>query len=103
MSTLADISPKLTRISLSGYRDRLSEIHIRLSANEESLFAINCFKFHELKIFFGIPLSLPFFEACGPHLQVLDLHELDMWYPHEGQPSPADQCKTSAYSGYPDR
>ena len=89
ISTLADLLPNLTHVSLSGYQEN-SAIHIQLSVNEGSSLAINRFKFHELQIAFGIPHSLPFFETSGPHLQVLDLHEFDIWTSTEGQPSPAD-------------
>ena len=103
ISTVADLLPNTTHIDLLSYREKYSNIRIQLSPNEGSSLAINQFKFHELQIFSEIPHSLPFFETCGPHLQVLNLSGFYMWNMSERQPSPADQCKTSAYSGYPDR
>ena len=78
---LTDLSPNLAYVILSAYRHDPSEIQIRLSADEGRPLAIDRFEFPELRIDYCIPPSIPFFESCGPHLQVLDLSEFKMLSP----------------------
>ena len=89
IATVIDLLPNLKHVSILGYRGGYSGIHIQLSADEGSSLAIKCFKFHRLRIAFQAPHSLSFFETCGPHLQVLDLHKFDAWQLGERQTSPA--------------
>ena len=81
ISTLAGLLPALTHFNLSGYRDECSEVQIRLSADEARSLAIRSLRFQELQIIYDIPHSLPFFESCGPHLQILDLGVFQMGEP----------------------
>ena len=76
--TLANLLPNLTYVDLSGYLDIDGGTKARFSADEGHSPAIRRFAFHELQIADVTLLSLPLFEFCGPHLQVLDLQAFEM-------------------------
>jgi len=81
ISPLADLLPNLTQVTLLGYHNRCDEV--QLLADEESPSGIKRFNFHRLRIYHDTSLPLPFFESCGPHLQVLDLSLFSMGH-HPG-------------------
>ena len=76
--TLANLLPNLTYVDLSGYLHADGGTQARFSADEGHSPAIRRLTFHELQIADVTLLSLPFFEFCGPHLQVLDLQAFEI-------------------------
>ena len=83
----ANLLPNLAYVDFSGYLDEYKGVEIRLSADEGSTLAVKRFKFHELRIINVVPLSLPFFGSCGPHLRLLDLDPFGMLEPSERESS----------------
>jgi len=79
ISPLTDLLPNLTHVNLSGNQNKSGEV--RLLADEGSPSGIKRFNFHELRIALGTPIHLPFFESCGPHLQILDLRMFSIFHP----------------------
>jgi len=81
--TLADLLPNLTCVALSGSPNYGGGALVRFSADEGHSHPIKRLTIHELHIAHVVPLSFPFFDSCGPHLQVLNLETFDMSNPSE--------------------
>jgi len=88
ISTLADLLPNLTLIGLSDCQSMHSEVQV--SVDQRCSLANKRFEFHQLRIVFTTPLSLPLFGFCAPQLQILDLSAFQICYPVERWPSPSD-------------